>query len=213
MIQYSLKGEQVTKTFGRRLIFKDINFNFENHGIFGIAGHNGSGKSTLVKIICGVLSPTKGKIIHFANGKKIEIEELHNYIGFVAPYLILYDEFSGEENLLHFCKIRGINYDKEKAKDLFEKFAIYDRRNDAVKGYSSGMKQRLKYIFALLHSPQLLILDEPTSNLDNAGKDAVYSVINETGKNSIVIVASNEDSDLSLCQNVIKVEEFGNVKM
>lgn len=77
-----------------------------------------------------------------------------------------------------------------------------------MKGYSSGMKQRMKFIFALQHSPQILIFDEPTSNLDNAGKDAVYKLITEEGKQNLVIIASNEDNDLSLCDSVIDVEQF-----
>ena len=212
MSNFSLKAIDLGKNFGRRLIFKNLNFQIENSGIMGISGANGSGKSTLVKIIAGINSPSSGKIIHSYDGIEISYEKLHNYIGFVSPYLVLYEEFSAWENLDYFAKIRDVKFDKEKIEYLLNQFLLFDRKGDLVKTYSSGMKQRLKFIFALMHSPKLIILDEPTSNLDSAGKDAVYQIIEEEGKTNIVIIASNEESDISLCTNVLKLEDFKNNK-
>ena len=212
MNNYSLEAVDINKTFGRRLIFKNLSFKIEESGITGISGANGSGKSTLVKILAGVNSPTSGKIIHSENGKVIMPEKLHNYIGFVSPYLVLYEEFSAWENLSHFARIRDVKFNNEKIEYLLNRFLLYDRRNDFVKTYSSGMKQRLKFIFALMHSPNLIILDEPTSNLDEEGKESVYSIIKEESKTCIVIIASNEKSDLALCSNEIKLEKYKNHK-
>ncbi len=208
MTDYSVELNNLTKYFGRRLIFNGISFNFTSQNIYGISGPNGSGKSTLVKIIANLNSATKGKVVHKSGEKLIEPEELHNYIGFVSPYLFLYDEFTAEENLIHSSRIRGIHYGKERADHLLNELNLFDRRNDLVRGYSSGMKQRLKFIFALLHEPQLLIFDEPTSNLDATGKEAVYSIIKNELKNNLVIIASNEETDLSLCGRVIELEQF-----
>lgn len=213
MSDYKLTFDNVTKTFGRRLIFKDINRSFTNGNVYGFSGKNGSGKSTLIKIAAGILSPTKGNVVHKSEEKKIIHEKLHHYLGFVSPYLVLYDEFTAEENLYHLTKIRGIKYDKERSNFLLNEFELYNRRNDYLKGYSSGMKQRMKFIFALLHHPQILFLDEPTSNLDNAGKEKVYEIIEEEGKSNLVIVASNEESDLALCSEILDIESFkGNGK-
>ncbi len=120
MTDYSVKSLALHKYFGRRLIFRDLNFNFSTPGTYGIAGANGSGKSTLVKIIAGLNSPSSGKIVHTSGGKDIKSEDLHNHIGFVSPYLVLYDEFSALENLLHFSNIRGIQFNKEKAEYLLD---------------------------------------------------------------------------------------------
>ncbi len=212
MSNYSIKAINLTKNFGRRLIFKNLNFHAENCGIMGISGANGSGKSTLVKIIAGINSPSSGKIIHSEDGKEITYEKLHNYIGFVSPYLILYEEFSAWENLDYFAKIRDVKFNKDKIEYLLNQFLLFDRKDDLVKTYSSGMKQRLKFIFALMHSPELIILDEPTSNLDSAGKDSVYKIVEEESKSSIVIIASNEKSDLMLCSKELKLEDFKNNK-
>lgn len=210
MGNYSLKVEKVTRLFGRRLIFRDIDFGFNSNGIYGISGPNGSGKSTFVKILAGILSPSSGKVIHSLDQNTIPLEKLHCHIGFVAPYLVLYDEFTAEENLTHIARIRGIEYDTEKINYLLQQFLLYDRKEDLVKGYSSGMKQRLKFIFALMHNPDIVILDEPTSNLDNYGKEIVYKLITEEAKNRIMIVASNEENDLALCSKIINLEDFKN---
>ncbi|MFC2133549.1 ATP-binding cassette domain-containing protein [Bacteroidota bacterium] len=212
MSNYNLKLENVTKTFGRRLIFKNLNFSLVSGNVYGIAGPNGSGKSTLAKILCGLITATSGKVIHQLDGKTLASEVLHNHIGFLSPYLFLYDEFSAEENLIYFARIRGHKYDNEKVDSLLTRFNLYNRRNDLMKEYSSGMKQRIKFLFSLLHSPELLILDEPTSNLDNEGKDKFYEIIKEQGKSNLVIIASNEESDLALCDEVIRLEQFKNEK-
>lgn len=210
MTDYSVKALALNKYFGRRLIFRDLNFDFRTPGIYGIAGANGSGKSTLVKIIAGLNSPSSGKIVHTSEGKDIKPENLHNHLGFVSPYLILYDEFSAIENLTHFANIRGIEFNKEKADYLLALFLLSGRRNDLVKEFSSGMKQRLKFIFALIHSPEIIILDEPTSNLDNEGKEKVYTLVRKEAESSIIIIASNEAADLAVCSSVIYLENFKN---
>ncbi len=208
MSSYSLEVKNLTKYFGRRLIFSNLNFQFAGRGIYGISGPNGSGKSTLVKIIAGIIGANKGEVKHFLDGKEIIPEKVHNHIGFVSPYLVLYEEFSAEENLQMFASIRGIDFDKEKVNYIFNKFLLFKRKDDLVKTYSSGMKQRLKFIFALIHSPQLIILDEPTSNLDDEGKNSVYEIINEEGSRNIVLIATNEKNDLEQCSEIIFLENY-----
>jgi len=212
MNAYSLQALSIKKTFGRRLIFSGINLGLINNGIFGISGPNGSGKSTLAKILSGLISPSGGKVIHNYNSKEILPEKLHNYIGFLSPYLVLYDEFTASENFYFIAKIRGIPLDKNRIEGLLKQFLLYNRKDDLVKTYSSGMKQRLKFIFALMHSPNLIILDEPTSNLDEEGKQTVYKIIREESQNKIVIIASNEERDLLLCTERIILENFKTIE-
>ncbi len=214
MIDYKIELINLRKKFANRNVFNEINYEFRAGNVYGIAGGNGAGKSTLTKIIAGVLSPTKGKVVHFLNKKEIVGEKLHRQIGFVSPYLVLYDEFTAEENLKLFSQIRGIHFDEEYNFYLLKIFGLYGRRKDLLKGYSSGMLQRMKFVFALQHKPNLLLLDEPTSNLDSKGKEAVYNTIEEYGKEKLVIVASNENNDLALCKEILNVEDYkkGGVK-
>jgi heme exporter protein A len=208
MTNYSIHSQNLSKLFGRRLIFKEINFNWSGSGIFGISGPNGSGKSTLVKIVAGLISASSGKIVHKNSEGEIIPELLHNHIGFVSPYLVLYEEFSAWENLHIFSKIRGVSFNEKLILFYLKQFLLDTRKDDLVKTYSSGMKQRLKFIFALMHSPEVLIFDEPTSNLDEEGKKVVYDIVIEEGKNKIVIIATNEVKDLELCNEVLLLEKF-----
>jgi heme exporter protein A len=210
MTNYSVEAFDLNKSFGRRLIFNDLHFNFNKAGVYGISGPNGSGKSTLVKIIAGIIGASKGKIVHKLNDKQIIEEQLHDHIGFVSPYLVLYEEFSTYENLNLFAEIRGVAFNKERVDYLLNKFLLYKRKDDLLKTYSSGMKQRVKFIFALMHSPQLLILDEPTSNLDEEGKNSVYEIVKEEGQKNIVLIASNETQDLNLCGDIVYLEKYKN---
>ncbi len=208
MTNYSVELNSVTQIFGRRLIFNNINYKFYNGNTYGISGHNGSGKSTLSRIILGLVSPVRGKVIHKSGSNSIKHDALSNHIGFVAPYLTLYNEFTAQENISFFFKVRGLGPDFDYTDTLFEVFGLSKRKNDYLKTYSSGMLQRVKYIFALQHKPEVLLLDEPTSNLDNKGKDEVYKLINELGKERLILVASNEDTDLNLCSNILNVEDY-----
>ncbi len=210
MTNYSVEAFGLNKSFGRRLIFNGLQFKFDKVGVYGISGPNGSGKSTLVKIIAGIIGASQGKIVHKLNNKEITEEQLHDHIGFVSPYLVLYEEFSTYENLNLFADIRGVAFNKERVDYLLNKFLLYKRKDDLLKTYSSGMKQRVKFIFALMHSPQLLILDEPTSNLDEEGKNSVYEIVKEEGQNNIVLIASNEKNDLELCGDIVYLEKFKN---
>lgn len=208
MIDLSLQVTSLQKSFGRRLVFNGINLSLDKPGVFGISGPNGSGKSTLIKILAGINSATKGQVNHIYNGKEIPSEKLHNHIGFVSPYLVLYDEFSAWENLNYFTSIREVTFDKERVENHLDKLLLLKRKDDLVKAYSSGMKQRLKFIFALMHSPQFIFLDEPTSNLDDEGKQTVYDLIKIESDKAIVVVASNEKNDLAYCSEILDLNNY-----
>ena len=165
-----------------------------------VTGRNGAGKSTLAKIIAGVLSSTSGELKYEIEGKILDDEMRKSHIGFVSPYLNLYDEFSAMENLFLLLRIRSVGVpDKAHLETLLKRFGLWQRRGDSVRGYSTGMKQRLKYVFALAHSPSVLILDEPTTNLDEDGIKVVEEVVAEQKKSSILVVATNDAAEANWC--------------
>lgn len=205
-----VEAVNIKKTFNRRTIFSNISFKIENGSALAIAGRNGSGKSTLVKIITGVLSPNSGLLNLSVDGKSINPNDRFKHIGFVSPYLQLYDEFTAIENLDLFTNVRSLKFEKKQRLNLLTRVNLYDRKDDFVRTYSSGMKQRLKYAFALLHQPELLILDEPRSNLDAEGVKIVYEIIKEQKQNGTVIIATNDSEDLQHCENVINLDELKN---
>ncbi len=206
MNSISITANKVSKVFNRSLIFKDISFSLSSPASLSITGKNGAGKSTLSKILAGLLSPTHGTINYSVNEKEIGIEEFKHHTGFVSPYLNLYDEFTALENLQFLSRIRAaVQQDDERIKELLTLVGLWNRRDDIVGTYSSGMKQRLKYAFALLHNPAVLILDEPTSNLDAEGIEVIQQIIYEQKKKSILIIATNNKEESNLCAQQIQV--------
>jgi heme exporter protein A len=199
-------GRDITKTFNRRQVFSGISFTISSQTSMAITGKNGAGKSTLAKIIAGVLSSTSGELTYELAGKKIDDETRKNYIGFVSPYLNLYDEFSAMENLFLLLRIRSTGAPKEAhLETLLKRFNLWQRRDDSVRGYSTGMKQRLKYVFALAHAPFVLILDEPTTNLDDDGIKVVEDIVREQKQSSILVVATNDSAEADWCGQKISL--------
>lgn len=204
MNHLQLNVYDISKDFSRRSIFKELSFSLKCGESLAITGKNGSGKSTLVKILAGVLTPTKGKVEYVSGKKKMLENDVKHVLGLVSPYLQLYDEFTAQENLDILSAIRATkSLDALYLERVFKQFNLWHRRNDAVRTFSSGMKQRLKYIFALHHRPSILILDEPTSNLDEEGIAAVREVVEEYRKDSILLIATSDASEAAWCDNKI----------
>jgi len=206
----SLKCENLEKRFLSKIIFSGVNFTLNTGSSIAVTGRNGSGKSTLLKIIANLIKQNKGKIILTVSGKDITDEKRYEHLGMIAPYINLYDELTAFENLEFFyglkCEDKGAKYKLDYISALFEKINLYNRRNDLVKNYSSGMKQRLKLGFAILNEPLLLLMDEPRTNLDREGIDLVYSVAEAQKSRGILIIATNESEDTRLCSETLNVE-------
>lgn len=208
MSDIKLTVKNLRKVFNRRLVFNNLNFELNSGQSLIITGKNGSGKSTLIKILSGYLTESSGKIEYQLERKMIDRENFYRIVGLVSPYLVLYEEFSAFENLQLISKIRGLKISEEKIKDVLNFVGLFDRRDDLVRTYSSGMKQRIKYASAILHSPCVLLLDEPTSNLDLDGKEIVEKVVNEYRKDKILIVATNESQDFKFGDQIINLDDY-----
>ena len=208
MKKISLSVDSLSKIFNRRLIFENVAFSLMERQSMAITGKNGSGKSTLAKILCGLLSASKGRIECSINGMTVEPAKMYQHVGLVSPYITMYEEFSGMENLMVFSRIRDLQSNAmEDPERLLRTFGIYDRRNDEVRTYSSGMKQRLKYAAALLHRPEILVLDEPTANLDEEGIGVVRATMRSQRESGILIIATNDKEDLEFAQNCVNLDQ------
>jgi heme exporter protein A len=192
-----IEASNLSKVFNRRVVFQNISFSINQGQTLVVTGRNGSGKSTLAKVMCDVLSPSQGSIEFRSLNNQI-VRERSKLIGFVSPYLVLYDEFTAVENLYFAFAIRGLPSSEERTNIILEKVGLKHRKLDAVRTYSSGMKQRLKYAFALIHEPPVLILDEPMANLDAEGISMVRRVMKEHSQHGILVVATNDLTDIDL---------------
>lgn len=201
----SMEVKNLEKWFGKRKVFDKIDFSLREKNSLAITGRNGSGKTTLLKILCGLIRPTKGEVLITLEGKKLSKEEWGNYLGLVMPDLELYGELTALENLSILSRIRGWNPDRDKLKEKIAQVGLKAREDDLVFSFSSGMKQRLKYAFALLSEPKILILDEPTANLDEEGVSLVTEMITQQKQRGILILATNEKSDLKYGDQIIQL--------
>lgn len=209
MQSFTFSAQNLSQRFQHRQIFNDISFKISNKEVLGITGHNGSGKTTLVKIIAGLISPNSGSVQFVLNNLEVDSDDLYLHIGFVSPYLTLYEEFTALELLKIIAQMRGMEFDAKFAEELLADVHLIERKNDEIKTYSSGMKQRMKYACALLHKPCLLIVDEPMTNLDNDGMEMVERIIlNHSQSGGGVILATNDQRDVKLCSQTISVEDF-----
>ncbi len=194
-----LTGKNLKKVFNRRVVFSNLSFEVKSGEVLSITGPNGSGKSTASKIICGVLTPTSGEVIMTNGGAKVDRDNVHRHVGLVSPYLELYGEFTALENLQIAIRARKLPKSVEnRALEILNLVGLFNRRNDELRGFSSGMKQRLKYAAALIHEPDILVLDEPTANLDLAGTDMVFSIIEQYRKDKVVVLATNDSDEAAL---------------
>ncbi len=204
MKHFELIVQDLGKHFNRRSIFRGLTFSLALGDSLAITGKNGSGKSTLSRILAGVLSPSSGFVQYSSEGSAIQEERMKDAVGFVSPYLNLYDEFTATENLFLLSMIRtNQNSLETRVDDVLRRVGLWERRNDQVGIYSSGMKQRLKYAFALLHTPPMLILDEPTSNLDNDGVKLVKDIVRAQKKIGILVIATNDSREVRWCEKKI----------
>ncbi len=205
-MSFRIEARSIKKVFNRRVIFQDVSFSLSEHQTLIITGKNGSGKSTLVKILSSVLTPTSGAVTISSDLPGHGHSALHD-IGLVSPYLTMYDEFSAAENLHFALAMRGLRSDTAHIDSLLDRVALYNRRNDLVRTYSSGMKQRVKYAFALVHRPAILMLDEPMANLDSDGVAMVRHIMDDQRAHGILIIATNDLSDVDTYDNRVDLDE------
>ncbi len=201
-----LSVNSLSKSFNNKTVFKDLSFEVKQGMSLAITGKNGSGKSTLLKIICGLLSPNTGQTQLLFSGKVYGSNEIYKFTGFSAPYLNLYDELTGYENLELAAKLRGTGI--KNIIKLINRFELSESSKLLCKNYSSGMKQRLKLAFSLLCDPFILLFDEPTTNIDESGILIFKKIIEEHRSKKIIIIATNDKSETGLCENTLNVEEY-----
>jgi len=193
LVHLSLAG--VSKRFGRRRVFEGVNAEVGRGEVLVVVGPNGAGKSTLLLVIAGLLRPTRGQVVVSVDGKALPYENRRQWLGMVAPDLTLYQELTALENLRFFERVRGRVPREADLEALLERVGLEGRERDLVGTYSSGMRQRLKYAFALAHAPKVLLLDEPTANLDASGVSMVEEVIAEQRRRGVLVLATNEPEE------------------
>lgn len=198
---------QVGKRFKYEWIFRGIDVAFHSGQAYAVQGPNGSGKSTLLKILSGHLSPSKGTISFQSEGKPIEINQVYQSVSFAAPYIDLIEDFTLKEAINFHQQFKPL-LEGLSTKDLIELLGFEKSANKAVKYFSSGMKQRLKLILALCSRADLLLLDEPGTNLDTQGIDWYRDLIQRFHQNRLLVIASNVPTDFDFCDQQLNIMDY-----
>lgn len=203
--------KNISKSFGRRKIIDNINLEVKSGEIYGFLGPNGAGKTTTIKMILGLLSIDEGNITINSYDIKKDFEKAMDYIGGIVENPDLYGYLSGLDNLKLYARLRGV--DRKRIDELVEIVGLKERINDKVSKYSLGMKQRLGLALTLLHSPKILILDEPTNGLDPAGIRVLRDILKKLAheQNIAIFVSSHLLSEMELMCDKIAVIDKGKI--
>jgi ABC-2 type transport system ATP-binding protein len=196
--------KNVSKKIGKKLIIDDLSFEVRSGEVFGFLGPNGAGKTTTIKMLLGLMSITKGEM--FIDGLNVEkdFEKAIAKVGGIVENPDLYKYLTGYQNLVHYLRMYP-DVKKERIDEVIKISGLEKRIHDKVKTYSLGMRQRLGVAQALINSPKLLVLDEPTNGLDPAGIHELRNYLRKLAieENVAVIVSSHLLSEMELmCDRV-----------
>lgn len=197
----------VGKRYRREWIFRGLSLTLESEKAYALTGHNGSGKSTLMRILSGHLSPTTGSISFLSDTGEAIQDDFYKYISFASPYMELIEEFTLEEAVEFHQQfkpfIAGIT-----PEEFYDILALARAKGREIRFFSSGMKQRLKLLLAILSDSTLVLLDEPGTNLDKQGINWYLDLIGRYAKNRLVVVASNVPDDFQFCTEKVDITHY-----
>lgn len=203
-IQLTARG--LGQQFGRLVLFREMGFTLHGGESVAVTGANGSGKSTLLRILLGLLTPTVGEVTLHLEGAPVERADRARQMGLVAPYLGVYDALTARENLSFLAQARQIPQAETRINQVLAQVGLAARADDLVDTYSSGMRQRVKVAAALVHRPPVLLLDEPSTNLDAPGRAMVQAVQEEhLRRGGLLIVATNRASETEQRDRIIDI--------
>lgn len=187
--------DRVSKQYKNNIAVDRISIKLQK-GVYGLLGANGAGKTTLMRMICGILKPTSGTISF--DGMDVGEENYRSVLGYLPQDFGYYPEFTGMDFLLYMAALKGIGkaQAKRKSDELLQLVSLQDVAKKKIRTYSGGMKQRLGIAQALLNQPQVLVLDEPTAGLDPKERVRFRNLIEDWGKENIILLSTHIVSDI-----------------
>ena len=205
--------DTIGKRFRYEWIFRNISTTFEQGRRYAILGPNGVGKSTLMKILSGHLTPSSGKMTVQINDKTLDADDIYRYVNYAAPYIELIEEFTLTEAIDFHIKFHPLS-NSLTINDLITLLGFQKSRDKEIRYFSSGMRQRLKLALAICSNSPILLLDEPTTNLDVQGVAWYRGLMQQytEGSNRLVIIASNAEHDYDFCDATLNILDFKSEK-
>jgi len=203
----AIKLEGIKKSLGKNTVLKGIDFSVETGDLFGYLGPNGAGKTTTIRIILGLYQPDSGDLQVL--GRDINNSNTRKKIGFVLDLDGLYDGMTARDNLVFYAKIYGVDADKDRIDNLLDIVELTGRGDDKVHAYSTGMRQRLALARSMVHDPEVLVLDEPTSGVDPSGQIQIRKILLNLvrrEKKTIILSSHNLDEVQRICNRIAIID-------
>mgnify|MGYP000946301017 FL=1 len=205
-----IKTQNLTKEFETTVAVRDLDLTVEAGQIYAFLGPNGAGKTTTIMMLLGLEKPTSGKIEIMGQSLDTDYFSIKRRIGVVSENQYLYDDMTAWEYLNFFGRLYEVEDREKKIKAFLERVKLYHRRNERLAGYSHGMKQKISIARALLHDPELLILDEPQNGLDPYGIQEVRDIIKEENqRGKTVLISSHILSEIEQTCNRVAILNKG----
>lgn len=210
MVEYIIETKGLKKRFKKQLAVNSIDMKIEKGKIYGLLGKNGAGKTTTMCMLLNLSKPTDGEIFFFGKHYKQNSKEIYSKIGSIIETPGFYENLSAFDNLKVFSKLRG-NYKKENVERALEIVSLSDAKYKKFKNFSLGMKQRLGIAAAIMHNPEILILDEPINGLDPTGIKEIRNLLKKLSKNygTTILISSHILSEIEAIADVICVMDNG----
>nr|WP_293834181.1 ATP-binding cassette domain-containing protein [uncultured Arsenicibacter sp.] len=203
----TITAEDIGKKYRREWIFRHVNLTLTAGTSYTFVGPNGSGKSTFLQLISGVMPATEGKLAYRLGDKTLLADDWFRQVTMAAPYLELIEELTLLE-LLAFHQTFKPFKNGLTTETVLERMFLSHARNKEIKYFSSGMKQRVKLGLAFFSDAPLVILDEPTANLDRQGANWYLDEVQQLGPEQILLIGSNQPEEYTFCRNVLSVMEW-----
>jgi ABC-type multidrug transport system ATPase subunit len=197
----------ISKRFKKNWIFKELSIDLVSNESYAFTGSNGSGKSTLLKTIAGFEHFHKGNISYFCDYKELDRNDITDHFAFCAPYQDLIKEMKLSE-FLNFHQKMTHTFD---ATEMLLIVGLKGHEDKLLDEFSSGMTQRLKLGLTFYSNKKMLLFDEPTTNLDQNGKNVFSALFKEHKKDKLIIIASNEAMEIDLCDKVLNIEQYKSI--
>jgi len=205
LVLMTIELQNIGKKFNKDWIFRNFNYEFKSGNSYAVTGHNGSGKSTLLQIISGFVLPSEGQVV------SKESETGNGNLGFeqiaiAAPYLELVEEMTAIEFLTFHQQFKPF-IDNISLTQILEEVQLSKAADKQIRYFSSGMKQRLKLAQGFFSNTKVLLLDEPTSNLDKQGISLYLQLIKQYTNDRLVIICSNDEAEYFFCKQKIDITQ------
>jgi ABC-type multidrug transport system ATPase subunit len=207
MPQMLITLEQVSKRYNYEWVFRNLSFTFTAGNSYAVLGPNGSGKSTLMQCISGYQHFSDGKVEYAFDGKEVTADEIFKHIAIATPYMELVEEMTLIETIKFHHAFKPLTKGKS-TDDVIEILQLSKHAHKHLKVYSSGMKQRVKLALAVLSDVPVVLLDEPSTNLDAEGVKWYLDLVQQYTKDKLLIVCSNIEREYGFCKTQIVMSNY-----